>query len=408
MDAAGKLVIYSRTAGTGVINSFVLQTSTNGNDCTTIPDDHDVPGIMVKSDGRIVAVYSHHACQTIWYRISANPEDVTSWFTERVMLNDGTRTFTYPTPVRLPAESNRTYVMFRDGDSTNSRYHSYLTSNDLDGISTDVAATWSSKVQFLDSSTVADNNNETAYTLVAPKGTDTLYFTFSQHPRYPEVDHNVYSFYYKAGSWYKPDGTLIHANAALPIVTSDLTGSALVYDWTISGNKGWIWDIAVNGSGNPIIAFASFVSDSDHRYNYAVWGGSSWLVNQIAAGGGTIVESNSFPDAEPDYSGGVQIDWNNPQVVYFATNVSGNFIVKQGTTADSGASWSISALTTTGKNFRPSIIHNHDSTFVGFWHSGSYPGFTNYSTVQNAEFTAGTGGSSYSKITFGGPLGLGN
>ena len=47
-------------------------------------DDHDNPSLLVRPDGRLMVFWSTHAGPTMWYRRSAQPEDITAWEPERV------------------------------------------------------------------------------------------------------------------------------------------------------------------------------------------------------------------------------------------------------------------------------------------------------------------------------------
>lgn len=369
----GYVMIGSRNSTTGAVQQFALHSFAT--------DDHDVPGIIILATGRIATFYSHHTSATIYYRISTNPEDVASWMSERVLITDSTRLFTYPKPVRLASEG-KIYVSWRDGNSAlqDSLYHSWMTSTDLDSITTDVAATWSGKVQFFNASTTGTNDpNATAYAFVTSNGTDTMYFTHSQHPFFDPEPHNVLAFYYKAGSFYRPDGSLI--TSTVPVLAqSDLSGSSLIYDWTINGRRAWIWDIALDGSGKPVIVFVTFVSTSDHRYNYAHWTGSAWNVHEISAGGGTIAEDLVPDPGQVYYSGGISIDPSNTNTVYFSTNASGGFIIRRAVTSDDGASWVLNTMlgTYATKSTRPQVIPNHDSASILMWQSGSYPSYVSF------------------------------
>ena len=68
-----------------------------------VADDHAAPGIEVLPDGRIAVFYAGHVGNTMYYRVSTNPEDVTSFGPEQtVPVNvPGPYGYTYANPIYL-------------------------------------------------------------------------------------------------------------------------------------------------------------------------------------------------------------------------------------------------------------------------------------------------------------------
>src|SRR5680860_522803 len=106
---AGDVTVGSYDHGTGQNASSVLHAALQ-------EDDHVSPALHVRPDGRIVAFYARHSEAPMYYRVTTQPEDVTSWGPEQtITTNIGTTFgFTYPNPMRLAAE-NRTYLFWRGG-----------------------------------------------------------------------------------------------------------------------------------------------------------------------------------------------------------------------------------------------------------------------------------------------------
>ena len=80
------------------------------------PDSHSVPVLLVRPDGRLIAFYAkHYDKKATLYRISKEPEDISSWGPEmEADTNGGYSDFV--NVVQLTKEDNRIYL-FRRGDN---------------------------------------------------------------------------------------------------------------------------------------------------------------------------------------------------------------------------------------------------------------------------------------------------
>lgn len=347
IDKDGNLVAWSysgQLSAPTVIRSF-LET-----------DDHDNPSLLVRnSDSRIMAFYSKHNGDDINFKVSTNPLDVSSFGAEQSLDAEiGLSTYTYTNPVQLTGEANDPiYLFFRAPDGTG-RPITYTKSID-DG------ASWSAAVH------VMANGAERPYFRIAQNGNDRIDFCHNDgHPR--EVATNsIYHFYYQAGNFYKTDGTLISDVASLPFGTADVTK---VYDGT--SIRSWVWDIAIDASGHPVIVYATFPTpETDHRYRYARWNGASWDDNEICAAGGRLFESEIY------YSGGVALDHSNSNIVYASRNTGSEWHLYRYTTANGGASFTEQAIVTNKKAIRP-VVSRGGSTII--YLTGTYNSFTDYDT----------------------------
>ena len=322
-------------------------------------DDHDNPSILVRPDGRLLVFWSTHGGDNMWYRRSARPEDITAWEPERVLPTNtpGTNGYTYPNPVQLPAEGNRIYLFWRGGNNNPS--FSTLNSG---------SSTWSR------ARTMILNPGDRPYVKYADNGRDTIAMAFTQgHPRAGRT--NIYFAAYRAGALRRADGSVISTMANLPIAPAE---AEEIYNWQING-KAWVHDVALDAAGNPVIVYATFPTDTDHRYRYARWNGSSWTDRELVRAG----RSMSVDPREPNYSGGITLDHEDPSTVYLSRQVAGVFETEVWTTPDEGASWSSRSLTSGSArgNYRPisprgQTGDSHDIV----WMHGRYPGFTSYQT----------------------------
>jgi hypothetical protein len=322
-------------------------------------DDHNNPSILVRPDGRLLVFWSTHAGPTMWYRRSARPEDVSAWEPERVFPTNtpGSRGYTYPNPVQLSAEGNRVYLFWRGGNFNPS--FSTLDSG---------SSTWSP------ARTLILNPSERPYVKYAGNGVDTIAMAYTQaHPRAGRT--NIYYAAYRAGALRRADGSVISTMADLPIAPGE---GEQVYDWETSG-KAWVHDVALDGAGRPVIVYASFPTDGDHRYRYARWDGTGWVDREFARGGGSM----SVDPAEPNYSGGLSLDHDDPSTVYLSRQVGGRFEAEVWTTPDGGATWSSRPLTSGSAlhNYRPVSPRGQrgdDHSVV--WMHGAYPSYSSYQT----------------------------
>lgn len=323
-------------------------------------DDHDNPAFLIRdSDKRILAFFSTHTSTNQYVNISTNPEDATSWAgPTNVAASIGGNLVTYANPVQLTGEVNDPiYFFFRDHyDGVNAEW-AYSKS-------TDGGVTWGTKVSVV----------RLTYSKNVPNGDSRIDFVASPHASSESTEHSIYHFYYQGGSWFKSDGT---SAGGLPLAASSLTK---VYSGAGAADHAWLWDIAIGSDGHPRIVFATFPSVTDHRYQYARWTGSTWVVNQIVAAGGSIYPSAG---AEDHYSGGVVLDQSDPNIVWASVGVGGGvWELRRYATGDGGSTWSSTTLASSGKNVRPVSIRNHDGgKLIVLWMDGTYTTYTNYSVA---------------------------
>ena len=332
-------------------------------------DDHTNPALLVWPDGRIEVFYAGHNGDRMYYRVTRNPEDITSWEPEATISTNtsGHFGFTYPNPIRLSAEA-KTYLFWRGGNW-----------NPTFSTRQDGESTWSRARNLIMVS------GERPYVKYDSKGGDTIGFAFTNAHPAEAGDVNIYYAYYKHGGIYKADGSRI-ASLGTAIAPSQ---ADKVFD---NADKVWVHDMAFDSQGRPVIVFADFVSTIDHRYRYARWTGTRWVSHQITAAGGSISTEGK---GQPYYSGGITLDHEDPDTVYLSRDVGGVFEVETWTTPDGGASWSRTAVTanSSANNYRPIsprglIPFSTDMSTV--WMRGIYHSYIAYQTTIMA--TSANGG----------------
>jgi hypothetical protein len=396
VTSVGDVDVVSQDAGTALLTHTTLHAGLQA-------DDHASPGLAVLPDRRIVVFYSKHGGTQMLYRISVHGEDITAFGPEHSLpTNTGTRgVYCYGNPVYLAAE-HRLYLFFRGGDSRPAMTwtHDYLH--------------WSHAVD------VVIPDHQPAYTRPYVKytsnGVDTIRFAFTDgHPR--EVRTNsLYSMTYEAGVLSAPDGTplsvldstdtgaahtviagvphkgAMHTDWLRPSAADPAGNGGLVYNGAASTGPAWVESIAHASNGAPAIVYATYGNLADAKYRYARWNGTGWTKSLIVGAGGSI---DTDPN-EPQYSGGADLDHNDPATVYLSRETSpgsADWEVARWHTADGGATWGVPTAITQHspvKNIRPVAPTGPPGEVRVVWMSGRYTGYRlgGYGT-QLREWTTG-------------------
>jgi hypothetical protein len=346
----GSVVVAAYDHTTELVDSFVLHSEFE-------LDDHDNPGIIARTDGKLMAFYSRHLGSTIYQRTATNAGSVGAWGSETSLdAQLGGNQYTYPSPVLTTQSDGVTadvYWLFRR------EHHS-----DLPGWyynnSTDGGATWIGTRTEL---------HDLTYSKIETNG-DRIDVAASDHP--VGGANKIYHLYREDAAWRGSDGTSL---GPTPFTAAELTE---VYD--AGANLCWIWDIAYGADGHPRITFVEFESVLVHNYKYARWDGDEWIVTDIAAGGSTIAEDAVPGGALEDYySGGVVLDHSDPNIVYASRETGGTWEMFRYTTADDGATFSEEQLTTGSavKHVRPVSVRNANG-IAAMWMSGRYDSYVDY------------------------------
>ena len=322
-------------------------------------DDHSAPSIFVEPDDRLTVFWSAHNGSRMYYRSSLRPEDISGWGPlQHVPSNiQGSLGFTYPNPILLPAEDNKLYLFWRGADWS----EDYATRT-LDG-------RWSPPHRLL---AVA---GQRPYVKLDGNGRDRIAFAFTNgHPR--NVLSSIYYAAYHAGSLWTAGGRSISRIDQEPIA---LSRADLVYNAQATHISAWVWDVALDSGGRPVIVYATFPSNQRHEYWYADWTGTRWVSHFLTIGGGTI----SPGGMEYEYSGGIALDHSNPSVVYLSRQVADGFEIERWTTTDGGARWRHKVVVAAGgtDNVRPVVPRGWDHGPMSLlWLHGNYGSYTEYRT----------------------------
>ncbi len=366
----GDVDVVSYDLASGHIDRFVLHAGLGD-------DDHDVAALLIRQDGRYLAMYTRHGGDKLSrYRISTKPHDATSWEPETTF--DWASTpgsdfkATYSNLFYLPAEK-RTYNFVR----ANNRGPNILVSSN-DGTS------WTNGGNLVFNPTFVGYVN--GYFKYASQGLDRIDFIGTEHhPR--NFNNNIYHGYIRGGKMYRSDGSLVdpdifdndapNQTALTTVFQSDLEDGKQVH------TRAWTTDLHIDAGGNPYAIFSTRANDvpvntngnNDHRFWYARYDGKQWNVHPLAKAGARLY------DSEQDYTGLVALDPHDPNRLFVSTTIDprddaalGVHEIFQGQTTDGGTTWTWTPITFHSKvdNLRPTVPIWDAGHTVLLWLRGKY------------------------------------
>ena len=342
IDSQGNIIISSYNRETGVQKTHKLWSHFQR-------DDHDAPSISIDKKGYISVFFEQHARKTpIYLMRSKNPEDISAWEDpQELKVNDTAKypdvnsSYTYCNVVRLADENDKMFIFWRGLDFKPSV-----------STSVDNGRTWSmGKYAFMPPRIYKMRR---PYTKVYSDGKNTIHFTETDgHPR-NEKTNSVYYYAYKKGAYYRADGTKIKDFKDSPVMLDE---ADKVYDATVSGMKAWVWDVAADAEGHPIIAYVKFPNDTTHIYCRATWTGKKWVNETLVNSGRWFLKTpKNATTHEVNYSGGMIIDKENPETMYLSVCRKGVFEIEKWT--KKGRKWNVTAITknSTKDNIRPYTV----------------------------------------------------
>jgi hypothetical protein len=322
--------------------------------------------------------YSKHAAKDPMYLLTAkNPEDISEWETRRQLaLNDTVAyaglsdTYTYANICQLSGENSRFYLFWRGADFKPNF-----------SLSNDKGKTWSQgKILILPERIYG---NRRPYYKIASNKKDVIHFAFTDgHPN-AEPTNSIYYMRYRDGALYKANDDKITDWSDLPVQPPQ---ADVVYDATKTNEKAWIWDVAENSNGDPVIVYSRFPNDTTHVYYYSVFENDQWSSFKLVNSGKWFPQTPpGKKETEPNYSGGIVLDPNDPTNVYLSVMKEGKFEIEKWSTRDKGKSWKITAITAKSRfnNVRPFVVEKSskgDSVTVLWMNVQKYIHWTDFRT----------------------------
>lgn len=338
-------------------------------------DDHDHPAVYVDGNGFVHLYYSYHATsKPIFYRKSKFPENINDWegpfllyINDTINYKGYRNSYTYANIVTLKKENNRQYLFWRGMD-----FKPNVAIKD---------SIWSlGKILILPERIYKDRR---PYLRIFSDEIDKIHFAFTDgHPR-DEKYNSIYYMYYQSGNLYRANGSIIFQWKDIPVIPIN---TDIVYDAHKTGEKAWVWDVAQDKNGNPIIVYSRFPNDSTHLYYYAKWDGKQWNNYFMVNSGKWFPQTpQGKVEREPNYSGGMVIDYNNPEIVFISIQRKGIFEIERWKFDDKKILWSITPITNNSKNHnvRPVVARNNpyrNTTFLFWLNVEKYAHYTDYKT----------------------------
>lgn len=360
-SGATYLGVSAQTGGATVVrfdhasntdSSFSLNSSVG-------PSDHSAPTVVIRSDGRILAMYSKHNDNSgLRYRISTNPGDISAWGAEQ-LLTTGTPNVTYAYVVQLDAVM---VLFFRN--NVNFFYR----------LSFDQGSTWSGVTWCF---TYA-NEAGRPYPYPLKTGANEIDFVLCQQDGtlaiVPSIYHVKATWNGSGFNWTNTAGTAI----TLPVDAAD-GDATLIYNDPTAYTTFWA-TTKRHTDGNLWVLIRRLSSATNVAYLLVRQSGSSWLPAVSVAPGG-------YPTSvQPDYTGDCCFDPLDATLVYASSGATsgGPMEIALYRTTDGGDTWAKVRDITTGtsaptRNFRPVSVVNapSDGARVAFI-KGSYSGYTSF------------------------------
>jgi len=354
-------------------------------------DDHDVAGLCVLPDERVLAVYGKHGNDRFQrWRSTTRPADISAWSEEQTL--DVGAGYTYSNVFRLSAENGRLYNFHRGAG-----FNPNCTISDDDG------RTWRygwrliawTRADLAGDARFTGLDGSRPYLRYASDGRDAIHFIATDdHPR--AYDNSIYHGIYRDGKLRRSDGSVAGVAGEQALKPRDFTevfrGDA--------DHVAWTTDLRVDAQGRPFIAFSvqrdgaatrsakRTSGGEDMRYHYARWDGSKWRAREMAHAGSKLYAG------EDDYTGLVALDPHDPDSVVISANAdpqTGHPLISaadhrrhweifRGKTRDGGAHWAWTPLThdSAQDNLRPVIPQWPGGPRVVLWARGELKTFTDY------------------------------
>jgi len=146
--------------------------------------------------------------------------------------------------------------------------------------------------------------------------------------------------------------------------------------------------VAFDEKGYPAMVYTLLPEETKHYYYYSKWNGNEWNVQEISKAGSAFPRfkrAKEDRDREPHYSGGVYLDHENTNIVYYSVPVNDRFEIFKAETNDLGKTWKKTALTINSlkDNVRPYTIRGAGNGAKGqvLWmYNDKYTHYTDFNS----------------------------
>jgi hypothetical protein len=332
-------------------------------------DDHNAPAFLIRPDGKYLTFYAgHNNNNNSYYRIYNNG----TWGTQQVFDWNARR----PGGVNFATTYSNLFYLSSEGRTYNIARGNNKSPNIM--TSTDNGDNWTYGGQLTSNANIGYVNGYLKY---CSNGVDRVDFICTEyHPR--DYNTSIYHGYFKNGKSYKSDGTLVDGNIldTLNIPTpTDFTkvfAANTVYNGIVM-TRCWNLDVQTYGDGTVATIIKARANDleTDHRFFYCRYDGTSWTYTYLGKAGSKLYSS------EQDYTGLAALHPNNPNIIYISTTFDprdssslGVHEIFKGVTSDHGATWTWTPITKNSvrDNLRPIIPLWDVNKTALLWLRGTY------------------------------------
>jgi hypothetical protein len=346
---------------------------------TLRPDDHNAPGLLLGPDGRYVAMYAGHNQNCLsYYRTfdgtQWNPQSAFDW-TSLGCPQSATVAVTYANLLNMSAE-NKIYGFVR---SVGASPNLLVSSNNGQTFTYGGRLTATPQVGYV-----------AGYYKYWGNGVDRIDFVGTEaHPR--DFNTSLYHGYLKGGKTFDSTGTMIDADIA-DSTAPDIIQFTRIFaaDTVVNGirmTRAWMADIQTYDDGSIAIIFKMRANESetDHRFFYARFDGSTWKTTYLSKAGAKLFST------EQDYTGLGALHPNDPHTIYISTPVdprddtttTPRHEIYRGTSCDQGATWTWTPVTqrSTRDNLRPIVPAWDTKNTALLWWRGTYTRAQDYNAT---------------------------
>lgn len=332
-------------------------------------DDHNNPTFLVLPDERIMIFYSKHTSEPcFYYRISLRPGDITVLGEEKILKTENNTT--YPSPFILSDDPEHIYLCWRGIG-----WHPTIAKLSLPDKNDNVHFAWGPYQ-------MVKSTGARPYAKYLSNGKNKIFMAYTTGHPDNESPNFLYFNYINIQTMQLEDvkGNKLSFISDEPFQIDKTDECLKNYPYTVVDHpkeRDWVWQIAADKQGNPIIALARISTDkTEHSYHYAHWTGKEWNIQFLSHAGGHFHQT---PDREMCYSGGMTIDPENTNIVYCSVPIEGEngkkYEIIKYTLNNEGNISTVDAITCNShnNNVRPYIIPNSGNTPLRLaWLNGNY------------------------------------
>jgi hypothetical protein len=357
----------------GLVGTFELHDRLQG-------DDHNSPALLVRPDGRYLAMYGMHggsgtAPLLSRWRVSQAPGEASAWIAERTFQHS--RAMSYSNLHHLPGAADGRGLV-----------HNFVRAANFDPnvmVSTDLGETFTGAGKLLTEGGTGDR----PYLKYADDGATRVHLiTTERHPR--DFDNSIHHGYVEDGALHDSFGTVVDpdildASGRPPGALTRVFATGTRFAGTAM-RRAWTVDLGADAGGRLRALFIARAEDrnTDHRLFLARFDGSAWTTHEVCAMGGYLYAR------EDDYTGLAALHPDETERLFVSTRIDprsgaglARYEIFDGTTHDGGASWTWTAVTEDSSvdNLRPIVPRWSPGRTALLWFRGSYRTYTDYATA---------------------------